>query len=209
MLIVRLGILVLILSADICFSNTEFTVVDPFFNKAAHSAKKKLSEIKPKQCPDGSEFVVLDLGSKEINRETDIASCLYVDKKNILTIEHEWIGNTKIREYSTINGIRFGPMIEKPENGNFYLAHEICEGKIIRTEVVTNFGVVVQILLYIKSSEIRDPDVTIDFLDTSKSKNINQIPDFNSCNYKKFKINNPSFKKWLGRNWYPLKQIDD
>lgn len=209
MLIIRFGILASILLADICFSNAEFTVTDPFFNRAAHSAKKELREIKPKQCPDGSEFVVLDFGSTEINRETDIASCLYFDKKNTLTIEHEWIGNTKIREYSTINDIRSGPMIEKPENGSFYLAHEICEGKIIRTEVVTNFGFVSQILLYINSSETKSPDVIVDFLDASKSRNLNLISDFKPCDYKKFKIKNPGFKKWLGRKWYPLKQIND
>ena len=184
-------------------ARAEFSVTEPFYDREAYERGENLRDIKPKECPDGSDFGLLDFKPYWATKETEVASCLYYDHEDdFFTIEHVWIEGKKAMEYSEIDGIPAGPQIIKSEGLPFYYITEMCDGLPIRTEVVGENSEVLLVFLYLSNTE--EPDVVLNVSDPSKNEGESLIPSFEPCDYSLHNIRNELFNEWLNRTWFPL-----
>ncbi len=193
--------MILALVSPHCIAGGGFSSVAPFFDRTAYEKGLSKEEFKPKNCPDGSKFIVLDFNPAGATGKSEVATCLYNDEKRELVVEHVWEQGEKVGEYSTIDNVLVGPEIIKMKGG-FYIVSEHCFGKLIRQEILDESLKVLTVFLFIDSQDI--PDVFISTVDSSKNKNTDKVKEFRPCDYAGQNVANKAFNKWLNREWFPL-----
>lgn len=192
------------LMVSVAFADTKvFSTDKQFFNRKAYEEGEALRVIKPKKCADGSDFLALDFSPTESSKEKEsaVATCIYLDKENSLIIEHVWEEGAKVAEFSQINDVMVGPEIIKYA-GSPYIVNEHCEGHLIRSEVLDSLGKPQVILLFNDNSAT--PSVVIDIENPLNSKNMDLLESFKPCDYSQYGIRNEAFNRWLNRDWFPL-----
>ena len=182
--------LILALSGEYVLSSEVFHVSDRFFEKTEDDAQKVLD--KPKKCPDGSKFLVLDMNIDSDGNEIDVATCFYSGELP-LAVDHTWMNGKKIHEITYIPNITqdIPHGIEKSKlSEDTFLISEHCNGVIVRQEIVDSKGNVEGILLYLankyfSSSETKapKPDVVINLIEPSKSVISEKLKNFSSCDF--------------------------
>lgn len=188
-----------------------FSSKEPFFDRSAFLQGKSKREIKPKHCPDGSNFLYLDIEADPEKPQIDTATCVYIDSETTLSIEHVYENGEKIEEYSLINGLMHGPYVSKYNNNTFFI-HRFCEGKISRSEIYDNKGNLKAISLHLDWQSLNidttnPPDILIALQDMEMSVGMEKLAAFDESECKIINTNSEKFNEWIDRNWFDLSNL--
>lgn len=172
-----------------------------FFETVKNTPTKVLA--KPKSCPDGSYFLILEIEHEKEKTLSETATCVYGNSE--IVVEHQWINGVKYRETTIVNDQSMG--IEKLRlSKNVYAVNENCNGKMVRVEILDKLYKLDTILLYTSKPKPKrstndrkpSPDVIIKVKEktiTGKDK----LSNFSGCNLSMLpdKLKPPVYWKWF------------
>jgi len=158
---------------------------------------------KPKSCPDGSYFLILEIEPEKEKPLIETATCVYGNSE--IVVEHQWVDGVKYRETTIMNNQSIG--IEKLRLGkNAYAVNEICNGKMVRVEILDALFKLETVLLFTSKStstkSTNEKKVSADVVIEVKEKTISgkeNLSSFSACDLSTLpdKLKPPIYWKWF------------